>query len=200
MLWFIGLQVTIRELWRIEIYMKETQVKNKLPKSCIFKDWHLANGSLGLRTQQYIAFSKRIKWDLSDALKYFAQTETDFLLASAENAKKKYFWHFSDHNLWECRWYIDKWPHLSNPLSELYPLIFPFQELKKFNTIWSVPLCIMFWSVKYAFTCKRWHFLSCQHRYLFSTENQLTFGMGQYKNDLNAKIPNFRPSFPLCHR
>ena len=77
---------------------------------------------------------------------------------------------------------------------------FPFQELKKFNTIWSVPLCIMFWSVKYAFTCKRWHFLSCQHRYLFSTENQLTFGMGQYKNDLNAKIPNFRPSFPLCHR
>ena len=91
MLWFIGLQVTIRELWRIEIYMKETQVKNKLPKSCIFKDWHLADGSLGLRTQQYIAFSKRIKWDLSDALKYFAQTETDFLLASAENAKKKYF-------------------------------------------------------------------------------------------------------------
>ena len=119
--------------------MKETQVKNKIPKSCIFKDWHLANSSLGLRTQQYIAFSKRIKWDLSDALKYFAQTETEFLLASAENAKKKYFWHFSDRNLCECRWYIDKWPHLSNPLSELYPLIFPFQELKKFNAIWSVP-------------------------------------------------------------
>ena len=30
----------------------------------------------------------------------------------------------------------------------------------KFNSMGS-PLCIMFWSVKYTFTCRRWHFQAC---------------------------------------
>ena len=38
-----------------------------------------------------IAFSKRAKEDLSDALEYFAQTVTDFLLLSAEKTKNEAF-------------------------------------------------------------------------------------------------------------
>ena len=45
-----------------------------------------------------IAFSKRAKEDLSDALEYFAQTVTDFLLLSAEKTKNEAFWHFNNHN------------------------------------------------------------------------------------------------------
>ena len=37
----------------------------------------------------------------------------------------------------------------------------------KFSSMGS-PVCIMFWSLKYTFTCQRWHF-QAYHRYLFST-------------------------------
>ena len=35
--------------------------------------------------------------------------------------------------------------------------------------------CIMFWSVKYTFTCQRWHFQACYNRFTFSTSNLLFF-------------------------
>ena len=42
--WLIGFGVTVRKILRIEISKKLLR-HQKSPKSCIFKGWHLANGS-----------------------------------------------------------------------------------------------------------------------------------------------------------
>ena len=44
MVWLVGFGVTACETLRVEISEK-LLCKQKMPKSCIFKDWHLANCS-----------------------------------------------------------------------------------------------------------------------------------------------------------
>ena len=42
--WLIGFEVTVCEILRVKI-SKKLVSQQKLPKPCIFKDWHLANSS-----------------------------------------------------------------------------------------------------------------------------------------------------------
>ena len=53
-------------------------------------------------------------------------------------------------------------PFFSSALRGLFVGIFHFciWRSSKFSSV-QYPLCILFWSVKYIFTCKRWHFQAC---------------------------------------
>ena len=48
-------------------------------------------------------FTARAKYYLSDALTYFTQAVTDFLLSSPEDTTMNHFSHFNDHNSWSIQ-------------------------------------------------------------------------------------------------
>ena len=65
--------------------------------------------------------------------------------------------------------FFPQWPYFFISSSGSIRWLFHFfiSRPSKFSFVES-PSYIMFWSVKYIFTCKRWHFQTCWHRYPFS--------------------------------
>ena len=82
--WLIGFGVTVREILRIE-NKKAAESRKKYLNLVFLKVNVLLMVSHNL---MIIAFSKRAKEDLSDALKYFLQTLTDFLQSSEKKMSR----------------------------------------------------------------------------------------------------------------
>ena len=92
----IGNRFPSCHLWDIKgrNIRKTVQSANEHPNSvCSRVHILLMAAQKPIMIAQYIAFSKRTKWDFSDTLKYFAQiaTVSFFLLPSAENATNDSF-------------------------------------------------------------------------------------------------------------
>ena len=80
---------------------------------------------------------------------------------------------FQIYSLWPIHWHI----------SFLHFKTFKIQ-LPDFSPLHHVLVC------KYTFTCQRWHFQVCQHRYPFSTRNFLTFDTVEQPEFERGRGPN----------
>ena len=172
MVWLIGFGVTVRETLRIEISWK-TAASVKNYQNPGFSRVNLATGNSETNIPQH--FLEKLNKIFQMYLNAVPKLGLIFLLSSAENTKKSYFWHFNNYNSRSKhdKWTI-QWSHFSHRLfiSIIYSLfvgIFQFwiSRPSKFSS-WGFPtffensvppsLCIIFWSVKYTCTCLRWHF------------------------------------------
>ena len=104
--------------------------------------------------------------DLSVALKCFAQAVTNFLLLSAENAKKSHVLHFNNHNSGSKHDFYH-FLNVLTPFCFIYSLssicwfISSFLSKNFKIPFQGFPAWVMFWSVKYTFTYQWWHFEAC---------------------------------------
>ena len=105
--------------------------------------------------------------DLSVALKCFAQAVTNFLPSSVENTKKSHILHFNNHNSGSKHDFYQflniLTPFFSSTLWVLsVDLSISSLHSKNFKIPFrGSPICFMFWSVKYTFTCRWSHFEAC---------------------------------------
>ena len=83
-----------------------------------------------------------------------------------------HFWHLNDYNsrseydnltndpiflIYSLKFFC--W-HISILDFKIFKIQFHFPPFSKFSS----PFCVIFWSVKYTFTCQRWHILSFFYR------------------------------------